>query len=1687
MRSLFAFLTRISLQFRWVTLALALVIGVFGVIGLTQLQLELIPAIEFPQTVILTQVSGMSSDEVLEVITKRIETQLETIPEIVNVESTTTGAFGSVVIARNDFGLDQERLREQMRAAFDEMWLPLRRFQAPNGQDTAAFVSATLGTLTPEVLLWLEERDPNFLFQLTPEVWAALPDETVRAALGYLAAQTEQNTASDNALRRLVDQEILPQLEAIDAVASVNISGGQQLPGEAEAAVDSQTVDTTEEARSLLYQLSPEVWAVVAPKVGLDALDAQAIETLAQQEPISIPAQADAPALPEAWLQDGFKDARDLLEMRAATTTLAAVFNNFLNDGVIVGPLGQTDDLTPEIVTRMLEIAPSMVNYFEAEHLAAMSDEVFAVLPQEFIEGLDGFARDELAASALAAAITGQDIAPTPINLPNAWRIGQPQLITFSFDDLPLATYSVFAADGVATTAQTETSNDTAATTTESAVTEQPASDQPAATEPVTDAPQGPALPQLLGVFGGVFGAELDTADDLLNITLPEEMSALAPSGSLKAADFVNFLLLLEDPTALQGMVGGEGGAGFDVSQFDLQTLLPALTECGINPLALTAGTANLAQGIIGCLSADVIAYLDEYDPTFAASLQDGVYPYFTDEVLALESIAPPLPDVWDTLAARPQFGAQPLTTAADVLALGEGQASQVLNAINTSVPAQFAGYEVRLFDSLTPVHLRYWAIQEADFYANLESAVLLKMSAETLASLPQTATETLDEDIAAQVAAIVDGTQESAAQALASLYTSNVPPADPAAPALGGIWPFVGERSQIELDSADDFFRFTEAGSIESPVAIINGTLTSPQARQFAQDLIQGLTPQVIEYMLAKDPAVFDALDNQVLQDFVAFAPENLALLPQALQDRAQEGGQPFQPTAAITRTNGASSLLITLYKKSGTNTVSAFHEADEVIMAIDAANDNIETSVVFEQASFIEESISGVAREGGLGGVFAITMILIFLSSGVWGMRPRRITGAVLVGVSLITLFLLTSAQLEAAGGDWNLAFGLVNIVFSVPMLLALLAGLFFIVWPGRVPYPAWRSTLVTAVSIPLSVLMALALMRWLPGTMHDLLQPASDNALVAFLIRLFPESITLNIMTLSGLTVAIGRVVDDSIVVLENIFRELQKASDDKKAKRQAIITGTRDVSIAIFAATVITVVVFLPLGLTGGLIGEFFLPFGLAVTYSLLASFIVAITVVPVMVYLFVRADEVHEEDDGPMERAYVPVLRWALSGTSSKLIVLLVAFASLIFGVVLFGSRPAAFLPDFGEPQITVAVNLPAGTTILETNEKVAEMEAYIEETFPEEDIKAVQVIVGSSGISFQNLLTGGGGVTENAAQITIGVESQSNLAPYAQQIRTAAEEIFGVGSVTVSAASVSAQGFGSFALVLSGPQEDLAAIDATVIETLNGVTGLANVSSSLSDLAAQGADSVVTYLRVDGQTANRYTGELETEDSLNVIRLAKEAVLALPDLPATISVSEGFETEVQTEGFQSLFVAMGIAIVIVIAILIVTFGSLVHWLDIMLSVVVAPVGAAIALTLTDRVLGISALIGLLMLIGIVVTNAVVLIDRVMANRRERGMGVNEALIEAGGRRLRPIVMTAFATIFALLPLAVGLSEGAIIASELGTVVIGGLFSSTLLTLIVVPVAYSLLDPLHLRILRAFGRKPTVSQATQSAD
>lgn len=1630
MKGIFSWITTVSLRFRAVTIALMAAISVLGIIAITQLRQELIPAVEFPQTIILSQATGMTSEEVLTVLTTRIESALESIPQIVNIESTTTGSFGAVITARNNFGENQARLQQTIREVLNDVWLPTRRISPSDGESAEAFAQRLLNDLTPDVLIYIEEEDSNFLFQLTPEVWRSLSDDTLRGVLTYLAAQQQETDGQGNALRRLIDQEILPALVNLDQVATVSVSGGQALPDElAEAAAEAQA---PVEARSQLLQLTPEVWVIASERLGLGELTQATADALASDAPA---APEETPSLPESWQMDRFVTADDIIEMRTLTRTLGSVFNSFVSTGEIVGSLGQTDDLTPDVIAQMLEIEPALVTYFKAEHLVAMSEEVFASLPDSFIADLDGFTRDELAARALALSITGEEAVLTPVPLPQPWRISPPQLITFSFDDLPLATFSVSGVGEIAPVA--DTSGDVATDTETSAEANEAAQETQVETESLaSEIPEGPGLPLFYNLLGGFIGVELNTADDLIDIQLPENLAAqFGGTSSLSAADLFNFLMLLGNPDAL-----------------------PPGVE--LPPVPLDPNT------LIGGLSAEAIGFLAENDPTFVSGLQPTVYEVFSDAVLSLPQMAPPLDSVWNALSGQPQFSNQPLRNAADVITIGDGSASSVLNTINSAIPDRFEGYEVRLFSSLTPATVRYFALQQADFYETLDSNVLPKLSPEVLAVLPESFTSTLDADVAASLAAIAAGEAPSAMDDLAALYTSDVPAADPNAPVLNSDWQFIGDFIGVELDSADDFFRF-----FPDVPNFLNSFFDSAQGAAFAPNLFGNLSAESLAYMVERQPDLLTRLSLDALR---LLNPDVLAGLPQEIQDRLATGEAPFVPTDAVTRTNGNSSFNVTIFKSNDANTVEAFHAVEDVMHRIDEANENIVVNVAFEQASFIEESIGGVAREGGLGAVFAVVVILVFLSSGVWSRQPRVIAGAALIVIFLVILALLVLAGASANGGDLGAAWDQADVVVRFLLIVGIIVGGLIIIFPGRLPRPAWRSTIVTAVSIPLSILMAMALMRWLPPAVNSALAPAAEGSpLLTFLLRLFPASLTINIMTLSGLTVAIGRVVDDSIVVLENIFREVQAGGD----KREAIIRGTRDVSVAIFAATVITVVVFLPLGLTGGIIGEFFLPFGLAVTYSLMASFLVAITVVPVMAYLLLDKNEIGEEERGVLERIYVPALHWALGKPINRLIVLVVAFASLIVAGALFAGRPQAFLPAFGEPQVGVSVELPSGTRILDTNVLVSEFEAFVRSEFAEEEIGNIQVTIGNSGLDFQTLLLGSSSVSENIANITIGVEDPGRLDAFTAEVREGAERIFGEGNVTVSGASLSEQGFGGFALELSGPQEELIALNQTVVDTLNAVPGLANVSSNLAGLGGPGgADSPATYIRIDGQTAVRYTGELETENTLGVTAAAKEALLSLPDLPASVTVSEGFETRLQTEGFSNLFVAMGIAIAIVIVILIITFGSLVHWLDIILSIIVAPVGAAILLTLTNRVLGISALIGMLMLIGIVVTNAVVLIDRVQSNQRERRMNVRDSLMEAGERRLRPIVMTALATIFALLPLAIGLSKGAIIASELGTVVIGGLFSSTLLTLIVVPVAYMLLSPLHKAIMRAVGRK-----------
>jgi HAE1 family hydrophobic/amphiphilic exporter-1 len=289
------------------------------------------------------------------------------------------------------------------------------------------------------------------------------------------------------------------------------------------------------------------------------------------------------------------------------------------------------------------------------------------------------------------------------------------------------------------------------------------------------------------------------------------------------------------------------------------------------------------------------------------------------------------------------------------------------------------------------------------------------------------------------------------------------------------------------------------------------------------------------------------------------------------------------------------------------------------------------------------------------------------------------------------------------------------------------------------------------------------------------------------------------------------------------------------------------------------------------------------------------------------------------------------------------------------------------------------------------------------------------------------------------------------------------------------------QSVGQVALPDGGTAETEIRIDTSLLTSVEAlrqlpVTGLAGTTTLGQIATVEEAQTQGTVTRVDGSPAATVSATITSEDQGGVSREAQQRVDALEAsgaIPAGVDIRFAGATAQQSEAFGSLFLSMAVAILAVYLVMVIVFGSLVDPFVILFSLPLATIGAFPALLITGRPIGISALIGFLMLIGIVVTNAIVLLDLV-EQLRHKGMSTRDALIQGGRTRVRPILMTAVATILALMPVALGFSEGSIIAAELGTVVIGGLFSSTVLTLVVIPVIYMLVDGGKQWTSRRFG-------------
>ncbi|MFJ3978253.1 efflux RND transporter permease subunit [Streptomyces sp. NPDC090021] len=674
-----------------------------------------------------------------------------------------------------------------------------------------------------------------------------------------------------------------------------------------------------------------------------------------------------------------------------------------------------------------------------------------------------------------------------------------------------------------------------------------------------------------------------------------------------------------------------------------------------------------------------------------------------------------------------------------------------------------------------------------------------------------------------------------------------------------------------------------------------------------------------------------------------------------------------------------------------------------------------------------------------------------------------------------------------------------GMLGLLFAVVVILVFLASL--------------RSTLVTAVSIPLSVVLAL--------------------------IVLWTRDLSLNMLTLGALTIAIGRVVDDSIVVLENIKRHLGYGEE----REAAIITAVKEVAGAVTSSTLTTVAVFLPIGLTGGMIGELFGSFSLTVTAALLASLLVSLTVVPVLSYWFLsapkgvtpgdaesaakaRREAEEKESRSRLQRFYVRVLGFA---TRRRLTSVAIAVVVLL-GT--FGMTPMLktnFFDQGEQDLLTVKQELAPGTSLAASDEASRKVEKVLGSV---DGVKSYQVTVGSSG--FLAAFGGGTGSNQASYQVTLKdageaeavkkrIEEQLAALDGIGETRIAAGDAFGsqnlsvvvkagdgevlakaaeqvraevakldnvtdvqsdlsqsVPRISVTATPKAAEAGlnqaalgGLVAQAVRGNPAGKAVLDDTerdiVIKSAQPATTLAELRAlpvgpvRLGDIAeVKEVPGPVAMTRIDGARAATITARPQG-DNTGAVSAALQTKLKALDLPDGATASIGGVSEDQDEAFGSLGLAMLAAIAIVFMLLVATFRSLVQPLILLVSVPFAATGALGLLLVTGTPMGVPAMIGMLMLIGIVVTNAIVLIDLVNQYRAQ-GLGVVEAVVEGGRHRLRPILMTALATIFALLPMALGVTgEGGFISQPLAVVVIGGLVSSTLLTLLLVPTLYTMVE------------------------
>ncbi|MEK5217366.1 efflux RND transporter permease subunit [Psychrobacillus sp. FSL H8-0487] len=746
-----------------------------------------------------------------------------------------------------------------------------------------------------------------------------------------------------------------------------------------------------------------------------------------------------------------------------------------------------------------------------------------------------------------------------------------------------------------------------------------------------------------------------------------------------------------------------------------------------------------------------------------------------------------------------------------------------------------------------------------------------------------------------------------------------------------------------------------------------------------------------------------------------------------------------------SVSRTNGEDAISVQIVKGQEANTVDVVNSVKELIKEEQKNIDGLVIDISLDQGEPIEESVFTMIEKALFGGLIAVLIILLFLRD--------------------------------------------------------------------------FKSTVISIISIPVSIFMALLLLNWM--------------------------DITLNIMTLGAITVAIGRVIDDSIVVVENIYRRIH-LKDEKLSGRALVREATIEMFKPILSSTLVTIAVFAPLLFVGGMVGELFLPFALTMSFALLASLLVAITIVPALSHflfkkkLYGEKKESNHKEAGKLANGYKRILEWTLNHKVITSIVSIVLLAGSIALTPLIGF---SFLGSEEEKVMYLTYTPEAGELKDDTLANVAAVE---EELLKRKDIDILQLsVTDSDSIDPAAAMMGGG--AGGALMYLIFDPEMEDFPGAREEIE---EYVFNLEqSGEWKSQNFSAMSMSSNEVSYTFYSEDLNKLDEAVKmveDVMSKNDGLEDVSSSTEDayveytfkveqdellqyglttgqivmmLSPTNTKDVLTTIEKEGNTLDVVVQQEKAEqpksvddilateiptalgttmplselvtveegttlntlarskgeyyatvagtilgDDISVATSEVDKAIDKLDLPKGVEVGVAGVAADMEETFTQLGIAMLAAIAIVYFILVVTFREGVAPFAILFSLPFAVIGSFVGLLIAGETISVSVMMGMLMLIGIVVTNAIVLVDRIIHMERD-GMSMRDAILEAGATRLRPILMTAIATIGALIPLAIGSGGGGLISKGLGITVIGGLTSSTLLTLIVVPIVYEILSKL----------------------